>query len=99
MEHPLPISVALLDEEVIIGDFSYWRGRTSDGTRLVTVLQSKAWHAYERYLDELMRLSGHSVHNRYTHPAWRETYAIAHDADLWQHYHDGASVIVTPANP
>jgi len=43
---------ALLDEQVIRDGHFYWRGQTSDGTCLVTVLQSKAWVTCERYLEE-----------------------------------------------
>ncbi|GCE32003.1 hypothetical protein KDA_74870 [Dictyobacter alpinus] len=99
LEHPPPVPAALLSKEVIIDGFYYWSGYTSDGTFLVTVLQSKAWHACECYLDKLIAVSGLKIHNRSTHPAWRETYAAAHDADVWQYFHDGVSVIVKPTHP
>lgn len=87
---------ALLDEQIVLGGYYFWRGRTSDGRFLVTVLQSKAWSACERYLDALLELTGTYIRNRRAHPAWEDTYAAAHSADIWQHFHDGASVFVEP---
>jgi hypothetical protein len=87
---------ALLDEQVVRDGFFYWRGRTSDGTCLVTVLQSKAWVSCERYLETLMQLKGESIHNRCAHPDWEDIYAAAHSADVWRHFHDGISVLIEP---
>src|SRR5690348_13344706 len=88
------IGRSLFDQQVVLGDFYFWRGCSSDGTRRITVLQSKAWITCERYLDELMHLQEVSFHNRCAHPAWADTYAAAHSADIWQYCADGESVFV-----
>jgi hypothetical protein len=42
--------------------------------------------------------SSSGVGSLYAHPAWKVLCAAAHDAEVWRHHHDGASVLVEPVS-